>query len=67
MCLPTVGLSQMLVQKVVFRLSVAVQFVFLWVSALAGYSGVTVPPTFSFRKVDKPMPTFREKMFENLP
>ena len=67
MCLPTVGLSQMLVQKVVFRLSVAVQFVFLWVSALAGYSGVTVPPTISLQKVDKPMPTFREKMFENLP
>ena len=67
MCLATVGLSQLLMQKVVFRLSVADQFGFLWVSALAGYSGVTVPPTFSFQKVDKPMPTFREKMFENLP
>ena len=67
MCPATVGLSQLLVQKVVFRLSVAVQFGFLWVSALAGYSGVTVPPTISFQKVDKPMPTFRKKMFENLP
>ena len=65
--LATVGLSQLLAQKVMFRLSVAGQFGFLWLSALAGYSGMTVPPTFSIQKANKPMPTFREKMFENLP
>ena len=67
MHLATVGLSQLLAQKVMVRLSVAGQFGFWWLSALAGYSGKTVPPTFSIRKANKPMPTFREKMFENLP
>ena len=66
MRLATVGLSQLLAQKVMVRLSVAGQFGFLWLSALAGYSGKTVPPTFSIRKANKPMPTFRKKMFENL-